>query len=408
MAAHACRSSRSPRTRGPWPSGRTLHLIALVLAACGPAEAPVSGEPGDPLPGLGEPELADFRAGAALFNRVFTPEEGVGPPFNENQCSACHTSPAPGGTTGFERVVKATRFVAPGTCDLLTHEGGENVRTQSTPLLRTLGVEGESLPPSATEIGRFTAPFLFGLGLVEAIPDEAILAREDPDDDDGDGISGRAGRTADGRLGRFGRKAEVATIPEFNDTALRFEMGLTTPSLPVEAGLDGQPLPPGADPAPDPEVDERSTELLAAFVRFLAPPRPSPARSPAHADTLAAGRRLFEAIGCTDCHVPSMRTGRSEIPAMDRKTVALYSDLLLHDLGPDLAGVCGVGATPSETRTEMLMGLGHRDIFLHDGRAATLEDAILAHGGEAQRARDAFATLPWLRRQYVIWFLQSL
>jgi CxxC motif-containing protein (DUF1111 family) len=385
-----------------------VGLIALVLAACGSGDAPVAGEPGDPLPGLREPEMEDFRAGAALFNRVFSPEEGVGPLFNENQCSACHTSPAPGGTTGFERVVKATRFEAPGTCDLLAHEGGENVRTQSTPGLRALGIERERIPPSATEIGRFTTPFLFGLGLVEAIPDETILAREDPDDADGDGISGRAGRTADGRLGRFGRKAELATIPEFNDTALGFEMGLTTPSRPEEVGLDGQPIPPGADPAPDPEVDERSTELLAAFVRFLAPPRPSPARSPAHGDTLAAGAGLFEAIGCADCHVPAMRTGRSAIPAMDRKTVALYSDLLLHDLGPGLAGVCGVGATPSETRTEMLMGLGHRDIFLHDGRATTLEDAILAHGGEAQHARDAFAALPWLRQQYVIWFLESL
>lgn len=398
-----------PATRASAVVARLVRtaVAAAVLGGCAPDD-PVGAEPGAPLPGLTEAELAEFRAGAALFNRVYSPEEGIGPLFNENQCSACHTSPAPGGTTGFERVVKGTRFGEDGVCDPLAHEGGENVRTQATPLMRALGVERQEDPPSATEIGRFTTPFLFGLGLVEAIPDQTILAREDPGDADGDGVSGRAGRTVDGRLGRFGRKAELATIADFNDTALRFEMGLTTPSSPSEVAHEGRPMPPEADPAQDPEVDEATVRLLEAFVRYLAPPAPAAPRSEAHGDTIEAGRELFQRIGCADCHVPTMRTGPSDVPALDRKTVALYSDLLLHDMGPDLASVCGVAASPAETRTEMLMGLHHRDIYLHDGRASTVEDAILAHGGEARRAREAFAALPWSWRQYVLTFLGTL
>lgn len=376
-------------------------LAALVsgMVACTPRHDAVAGEPGTPLPGLRDAELARFRAGQVLFDKVYSPEEGLGPAFNENQCSACHTVPASGGTSGFERVVKATRFAGPGACDLLSREGGENIRSQATPLLKARGVERESIPAGAA-VGRFTPPFLFGLGLVEAVPEEAIVAGEDADDADGDGISGRAGRTPDGRLARFGRKAEFATIQEFVETALRLEMGLTTPRQTRET-VNGRPPPPGTDPVPDPEASDGTVQLLTTFVRFLAAPASAVPRSGAHGDTLGAGRRLFNELGCPACHTPSLHTG-------DGKAVNLYSDLLLHDMGPGLADVCGHTASPSETRTELLMGLRYRDRFLHDGRVGDLQDAVLAHGGEAQQARDAFARLPWLRQQYVLIFLQSL
>jgi CxxC motif-containing protein (DUF1111 family) len=103
-----------------------------------------------------------------------------------------------------------------------------------------------------------------------------------------------------------------------------------------------------------------------------------------------------------------MRTGVADVPALQRKTVTLYSDLLLHDMGPGLADVCGYAAAPAEVRTEILSGLQHREQFLHDGRTRDLREAILAHGGEAQRARDAFARLSWLRQQYVLAFLRTL
>jgi CxxC motif-containing protein (DUF1111 family) len=385
---------------------RWLLVVPLVVA-CERVSAPVAGEPGTPLPDLSEAELARFRAGSALFNRIFTPADGLGPTFNENQCSACHTVPAAGGTTGFERVVKATRYGGPGACDPLSDEGGENVRSQSTPTLRATGVARESPPHSATEHGRFLPPMLFGLGLVEAIPDRVIEAGADPDDRNGDGISGRAAHGPDGRLTRFGRKADFATIEEFTRSALLLEMGLTSRASDHDR-VNGAAPPPGTDPVAEPEVDDRTVALLAEFTRLLTPPSPAPPRSRAQADTLTDGRRLFEQVGCARCHTRTMRTGASEVPALHHRTVQLYSDLLLHDLGPGLANVCAYDAAPQELRTSMLMGLQHRDFYLHDGRAQDLREAILAHGGEAARVRDAFARLPWLAQERVISFLRSL
>jgi CxxC motif-containing protein (DUF1111 family) len=386
-----------------------LHVVLpmAVIAGCRPAPERVVGEPGAPLLGLSAAELARFTAGKALFNRVFTTDEGLGPAFNENQCSACHTTPAAGGTTGFERVVKATRYRGPGACDALRHEGGENIRTQATPLLRAHGVARESMPAGASETGRFLPPILFGLGLLEAIPDGVIEARADPDDRDGDGISGRAARGPEGRITRFGRKADIATIEEFTRSALRLEMGLTNRESDRDL-VNGHAAPPGTDPVPEPEVDDRTVHLLAEFTRLLAAPASTLAQSRAQADTLAAGRRLFEKVGCARCHTPAMRTGSSNVPALSHTVVHLYSDLLLHDLGPELTNVCAHDAAPRELRTSMLMGLQHRQLYLHDGRTRDLREAILLHGGEAERVRDAFARLPWLKQDYVIKFLRSL
>lgn len=387
---------------------RVPHLapmIVLGLAGCAAAPTPTA-QPGDPLPGLRAEELVRFRAGAVHFDRVFRPAEGLGPLFNENQCSACHTDPASGGGGGVF-VVKATRFSPRDGCDRLEDVGGENVRRQATPLARALGIEREGVPARATEQGRFTPTFLFGHGLMEAIPDETILAREDPDDADGDGISGRAGRTASRALGRFGRKAEAATLEEFIDTALRFEMGLSTPATPTESGYGGGPVPEGTDPVPEPEVDSLVVGRLVDFVRFLAPLARAD-RGPAHRDSVARGEQLFASLGCAACHVPSLTTGASDIDALDRKELFLYSDLLLHDLGPDVTDVCGVAASPAEVRTEMLMGLRYRDAYMHDGKSRDLEHAILRHGGEAQRARAAFAGLGFRERLWLIVFLRSL
>jgi CxxC motif-containing protein (DUF1111 family) len=390
---------------------RISGLLLLGLATtsgCHRDAAPlVAGEAGTPLPGLTREELSRFRQGEALFNRVYTPAEGMGPLFNENQCSACHTVPASGGT-GEQRVLKATRYEATTGCDLLLGAGGENIRSQATPLLRAQGVAEETVPRAATATGRFTTTFLFGLGLVEAIPDKVILSLADPNDEDGDGISGRAASTTDGRLGRFGRKAELATIFDFVDGAIRLEMGLTTPIKPLEEGINGAPFPEGTDPAPEPEVDRRTLDLMTDYIRFLTPIARELPISEYEKGAAVRGERLFSELGCASCHVPSMRTGPSEIAALDRKTVALYSDLLLHDMGPGLADICGVTATPSEVRTELLMGLRHREVFLHDGLIYDLENAILRHGGEAQPMRDAFASLDWVAQEDLITFLETL
>lgn len=406
---------------------RSSLSLALVAAACGGGEPVTVAMIGDPLPGLTAEQRARFDEGLLLFNRVFTPEEGLGPLFNDNQCSACHTSPATGGT-GDQFVTRMSRTLPDGTCDPLIAEGGENVRLRSTPALRALGVQRQSAPAGATDTVHFNVPFVFGMGLIEAIPESEIRSRADPEDSDGDGISGRPGFAGDGRFARFGRLADQPTLRDFIEHAALMEMGLTTPSRPrdtiadalaeallqadsrstdVAFATDGA-AEPIIDPAADPELSEADVALLLDFMRFLAPP---PRRLPddeAQRAMITRGEALFAEVGCSSCHVPTMRTGRHDIAALDRRTIALYSDLLLHDMGPDLSGACTPAASRTERRTEPLMGLGSRSSYLHDSRTNDLTEAILMHGGEATLVRERFRALPELDRHALIRFLQSL
>src|SRR5438093_1614081 len=228
-----------------------------------------------------------------------------------------------------------------------------------------------------------TTVTVFARGLLDLVPEADILAYADPGDRNHDGISGRPNRSVDGRLGRFGRKAFVPTLAEFNAGAFVAEMGITNPAEPTEENIGGQPIPPGVDPVPDPEIEQAALDSTDDFVRFLG--RPSPARLGRKG---RRGRKLFAEIGCAACHVPTLRTGPSPIHALDRREFPAYTDLLLHDMGPDLADICLGRATPSEFRTEPLIDLRHAKSFLHDGRASTLEEAIAAHRGDVGQ-RDA-------------------
>lgn len=394
-----------------------LALTACLFGALGPVSAcggpagtgavEVPIQPGDPLPGLTADERARFDQGLALFDRIFPPEEGLGPFFNENQCSACHTDPASGGT-GEQSAIRATHFVAPDRCELLSGALGENLQTNATPALRAHGISGRPTPAGATERDLNFVPFLFGLGLAEAVPGEALLQLADPEDRDGDGISGRPGRDRTGQMARFGRKAEHASIASFTVGALLLEMGLTSSVHPAEPGIGDQPLPEGTDPAADPEIDDESVARLTDFVRFLAP---LPRRLPQDAQMLRnvrRGEQLFEQVGCVKCHVPNLQTGRSDIAALDRKPAALYSDFLLHDMGAGLAGACGIAASPSEYRTEPLTGVGYRRRYLHHGRARNLMDAIRAHGGEASAVKASFDALSRVEQERILEFLRTL
>jgi CxxC motif-containing protein (DUF1111 family) len=395
---------------------RGIPLLALLVLG-GPggcdARGSMAGEwddvaIGDPLPGLTASELERFQRGAALFRRIFTPEEGLGPLFNENACNACHTDPADGGT-GDQFLIRATRYTPEEGCDLFLDQGGDNIRQQATPLLRTHGILRDEVPPEATATGSFGVPFLFGLGLVEAIPDETILAREGPDPDGrGLGISGRAARDARGRVARFGRKGQFTTLFDFSEDAIRLEMGLTTPLHPEEVGPNRGPVIPGTDPAENPEVDLETLEFLTDFVRFLAPPARELPSDPGERAIVESGEALFHEVGCTSCHVPSMTTGPSSVAALDRREIHLYSDLLLHDMGEALADVCGPSAGPSELRTEKLMGLGRRSRFLHDLRASSIREAVEFHGGEAATVRERFRALSFLDQERIIRFLYTL
>lgn len=376
-------------------------LLALCLA-CAPG-SDVGRAPGEPLPDLRPAERVRFERGEAIFSRPFRPEDGLGPFFNENACNACHSHPANGGT-GEQRLVQVARLDEAGGCQILS----PNVRQQATPPLVAHGLRKEPMPAESTATVRFTAPFLFGLGLVEAVAAEEIRARADATDEDGDGISGRPGSAPDGVVGRFGHRAERATLVGFIDTALRLEMGLTTPLNPTEALSGGVRLPREADPVAEPEVDRETMQLLADYVRFLAPPARRVYKSAEERDRVTRGERIFHAIGCAACHIPSMRTAPNHIRALDRKRVYLYSDLLLHDMGRALAGACTPDASASEFRTALLMGLRYRDRFLHDGRAFGIRDAVELHGGEASEARDRFNALNIGAQVLLLQFLESL
>jgi CxxC motif-containing protein (DUF1111 family) len=366
----------------------------------------ISVSPGDPLPWVTPAERARFEQGAELFDVEFEDETGLGPMFNEVSCAECHEDPARGGN-GDEIEFHATASNFDGACNELTELGGPVFQQFSSPalqpLLARLKVEKEPIPPSASAVALRTSAPLFGLGLLDAIPDGAIVALSDPNDKNGDGISGRANLTTDGRVGRFGRKAAVASLRAFNDGAFRDEMGITSAAVPTEGTFGGYALPSRADRVPDPEIDEAALDLTDAFVRLLAPVPPLNLTKQAK-----DGRNLFARINCTGCHVPSLKTGNDPVAALRYREVTAYSDLLLHDLGPDLADICRPGASAAEFRTQPLMGLRLLPHFMHDGRAHTVTEAIDAHGGEAQASRERFGQLSGEERAALLAFLSSL
>ncbi len=386
---------------------RRIALAAVTLGACtGNGGSDPGVQPGRDLAGLTEGERGRFLLGRALFERLATEQEGLGPLFNGERCSDCHDSPAVGGGGTRILVRKATRMEA-GRCDPLERVGGDNIQQRATRLLTEHGLGPEEVPAEASAVVDVIAPPLFGLGLLEAVADATLEALEDPRDEDGDGISGRLPRLADGRGARFGRKGDAATVSGFIDTALRFELGLTTPEHPVEETRNGAPLPAATDPMAEPEMDAQGLGLLTDFVRFLGPPARQAVTGPA-ADSVARGQRLFDEIGCAGCHVPELRTGAESTPALSSRTVRAFSDLLLHDLGGGEGDVCGRDAAPGEYRTAPLWGLRHRELLMHDGSASDARAALAAHGGEADASRRAFDTLDPEEQAALLRFLDSL
>ncbi|MEZ4589421.1 MAG: di-heme oxidoredictase family protein [Gemmatimonadales bacterium] len=245
------------------------------------------------------------------------------------------------------------------------------------------------------------------LRLARRDSERAARALADPEDRDGDGISGRLGADAAGALARFGRKADVATLAEFVASAAHLEMGLTSSAHPDDLA-QGRPVDGSIDGVAGPELDASALALLTDYVRFLAPTGRGPAPAGWNDAQVAAGERIFSAIGCAACHVPSLVTGSAAPPPLREREVAFYSDFLLHDMGPALADLCTPGAGSRELRTEPLMGLRLRDLLLHDGRTTDLRRAIELHDGEARAARDAFGGLGAGDREALLAFLRTL
>ncbi len=385
----------------PGHAGGAAALLALVACACGERRL------GEPLSGLSSEEHQLFELGQLVFGREFRPSSGLGPLFNAVSCAACHADPTLGGN-GAASVVHARGIDEEGACDALLEQGGPVLQQRATPALTAaLGIEFEPLPRAASSRAQYTTPDLFGLGLLDAVPQEVLLALADPEDEDGDGISGRTNRFEDGRIGRFGRKAFWPTLAECIEFSFSSELGLTTAGFPRENDLAGTPLPEGIDPLAEPELAAEELAQADAFVRLLAPP-PRGEPAPDGRGEVSEGELIFRAIGCAECHVPVLRTGDNPIRALAQREVHGYTDLLLHDMGPELADACLGQASPSEFRTEPLMGLRHARVFLHDGRAATIEDAIRAHGGEACLARNKFQELGPEKRGALLAFLGTL
>lgn len=267
-------------------------------------------------------------------------------------------------------------------------------------------------------------PQMIGLGLLEAIPVKDLLEKEDPDDRNGDGISGRANRVWSASqqsmmLGRFGWKAGQPTVLDQVADAFANDIGIGSSIIPRAHGdctiLQSMCLDtPSGGSAKEPhhEINKTLIDLVAFYSRNLA----VPARIDASSATVLKGRDTFTAIGCASCHTPTHRTGNDSPDAHLRdQSIWPYTDLLLHDMGDGLADHRPEWrANGREWRTPPLWGIGLSKIvngnafFLHDGRARSLQEAILWHGGEAQQARDGFAGLPKSDRDALIAFLSSL
>lgn len=394
-----------------------------------------------PIASLDEAQLDRHNLGRGPFAFVWTPPQ-LGPLFNHDSCVACHAGNGRGesqiGPDVFgsqalirvsqdvgEPVVPGGQIPVPGFgLQLQDHAtfGIPEVRVELTwvetgelfedgelimlrePRIAVMQPNGDPMP-QGIHMSYRQAPPLIGLGLLEAIPDDAIMALADPDDADGDGISGRPNLAWDEeaqatKLGRFGHKASVPRLIEQVAGAFSGDMGLTNRIFPDE------------DPnAPLQDVNDKQLIDSGFHVATLAVPGAA-----ARDGEAEHGRVLFDELGCASCHTPSHVTGGDhEVPQLRDQTIFPYTDLLLHDVGDRLTDTReDFLASGLEWRTPPLWGIGLAQLiapattFLHDGRARTLAEAIMWHGGEADPAKQAFRRASKADRDALLAFLATL
>ncbi len=380
-------------------------LVTLSFFALGGGSSPNFG---DPLPNLPSALTTRFLAGQASFELVETVSAGLGPVFNDVSCVACHSVPAAGGgsttiETRFGRMLK-------GQFDPMTQFGGSLIQKNGIGLYNGVNFVGETVPHQATiSAGRRTTP-LFGLGLVNSVPDSTFEQLASLEKQYTPATAGRAAMitdqaTGDDIVGRFGWKCQQGSLFTFSGDAYLNEMGVTTPLFPDENCPQGNCALLAANPAlmnPN-EPDNDDLQAFTDFMTFLAPP-------PALALTSAAksGAGTFVSIGCVNCHFPVLQTGSNSIAALNSVTFFPYSDFLLHDMGSLGDGIAQADAGQTEMRTAPLWGVRVMSRFLHDGRATSLSQAILAHAGQGKAARNQFANLSSRDQANLIAFLNSL
>jgi CxxC motif-containing protein (DUF1111 family) len=453
----------------------TTSIYTLAHTKSGPVDPGVRGGPagaGTPLKGLTADETAFFKDGQARFADIEVvtngSNNGLGPRFNSNQCFSCHSQPDAGGTSPAQNplIAVATLRGAKNTVPWFITQNGP---VREARFQKSNGVSDGSVHDLFVITGRTDAPgcniaqfdFLpagnpltgrggnpniifriptpvFGAGLIEAIPDSAILANihSNATEKSAMGISGHANahlsgnvnRSAnDGTITRFGWKAQNKSLLMFASEAYNVEMGVTNELFPQERdetpGCLFNATPEDTlnfTPTPSPTGNSNTAvisdiEAFANFMRMLAPPTPAPA-TPAS----EKGRATFARIGCVHCHTPSLTTGAkiasgsstSPSVALSNQTANLYSDLIVHHMGQGLAdGITQGGAGPDEFRTAPLWGVGQRVFFLHDGRTTNLVEAIREHkspGSEANKVIEHFNRLTTQEQQELINFLRSL
>ena len=415
-----------------------------------------------PAPSLARTRLSAFGAGEALFeadwfapSSAATDRDGLGPLFNSVSCEACHFQNgrgAPPLSAGQPTVSLLLRLSVPGEGE----HGGPLPEPTYGDQLQTRGVPGVPAEGRATltweeRSGAFAdgepwtlrapryhvtqlahgpldarvrlsprvAQPLVGPGLLAAVPEAQVLEWADPEDADGDGISGRPNRVWSARrgrpeLGRFGWKANQPDLEQQNAAAMKGDLGITSPLFPTEACMPAQTAcreaPSGRGGAP--ELDASRLEALTAYTASLG----VPARRGHDTPGVLAGKGVFHRVGCARCHRPSLQTGEDAVrPEFSHQRLWPYSDLLLHDMGEELAdGAEDFLASGREWRTPPLWGLGlTRTVsghprLLHDGRARSVLEALLWHGGEARASRDALLRLSRSERDALLAFLDSL
>ncbi|MDL5047825.1 di-heme oxidoredictase family protein [Oscillatoria amoena NRMC-F 0135] len=389
-----------------------LMLLTISFTACEKLIPPPPAEDellDGPVEGLTTAEHARFLAGDVAFNNeVFTAQTGLGPFFVATSCASCHAGDGKG-----HPFTTLTRF---GQSDTLGNtfldKGGPQLQNRAIP-----GYHPEKLPAGAT-FSNFMPPANTGLGFLAALTDAQLLAIADPNDLNGDGISGRPNYIdapsyftpqsfhipMNGRyIGRFGKKAAAIDLLHQTVNAYNQDMGITSTFNPIDQYTQQ---------TADPEVSDNVVHDVVFYLRTLKAPIQ---RTPNNTD-IVNGRVLFASVGCAQCHTPQWTTPASDIEALSNKTFYPYTDLLLHDMGPALDDNYTEGiATTSEWRTPPLWGIGLSPnsqggnyFLMHDGRARTINEAILLHGGEATGSTTQYKQLTEAEKALLIKFIESL
>jgi CxxC motif-containing protein (DUF1111 family) len=393
-----------------------IPLLVLSVIACSKlTKAPAADAVMNaPLEGLTNDQRKLFLEGADEFEELYTAEKGLGPIFVATSCGGCHAGDNKG-----HPFTTLTRFGQKDTNgNTFLDKGGPQLQHRAIP-----GHSPEVIPDGASS-AKFLAPIVSGVGFIDLVPDQDILAMADPLDLNGDGISGVCqwksipswisprtnAPTQNGKyLCRFGRKAGAYSLVQQVAGAYNNDMGLTTSFLPANPVNYLEPAEPTTG---DIEIPDKNFSANVFYLRALqAPTQRNPTET-----KVANGKQLFIQAGCENCHKQTLKTGFSAIAPLSYKDFHPYTDLLLHDMGAELNDNYTEGsALASEWRTTPLWGVGLSSAsqggklyLMHDGRAATFDAAIQLHGGEAAKSRTNFNALSDADKADLIKFLESL